>query len=85
MLINRINFWYISSFFISILVALPIITVFYGFFESTSDYFLILKNNSVTNPLMFYYEKVRSCALPLIRYAQIIKQIMTHIESIGVA
>ena len=44
MLINRINFWYISSFFISILVALPIITVFYGFFESTSDYFLILKN-----------------------------------------
>jgi len=44
MLNNKFNFWYISSFFISILVALPIITVFYGFFESTSDYFLLLKN-----------------------------------------
>ena len=44
MLQNKFNFWYISSFFISILVALPIITVFLGFFESTSDYFSILKN-----------------------------------------
>jgi len=43
-MIQRINFWYISSFFISILVALPIITVFFGFFETTSDYFLLLKN-----------------------------------------
>ncbi len=56
MFISRINFWYISSFFISILVALPIITVFYGFFETTSDYFLLLKNTFllkyVTNSLM---------------------------------
>ena len=44
MAIKKINFWYISSFFISILVALPIITVFLGFFESTSDYFSLLKN-----------------------------------------
>ena len=44
MLQNKFNFWYISSFLISILVALPIITVFFGFFESTSDYFSILKN-----------------------------------------
>jgi len=42
--IKKFNFWYISSFFISILVALPIITVFLGFFETTSDYFSILKN-----------------------------------------
>ena len=40
----KLNIWYISSFFVSILVALPIITVFYGFFETTSDYFLLLKN-----------------------------------------
>ena len=44
MLQNKFSFWYISSFLISILVALPIITVFFGFFESTSDYFTILKN-----------------------------------------
>ena len=41
---NKFSFWYISSFLISLLVALPIITVFYGFFETTSDYFELLKN-----------------------------------------
>ena len=44
MFIKRFNYWYLSSFLISILVALPIVTVFYGFFETTSDYFLLLKN-----------------------------------------
>ena len=44
MLHNRLNFWYIGSFLISLLVALPIITVFFGFFETTSDYFSLLKN-----------------------------------------
>jgi len=44
MLFKKINFWYINSFLISILVALPIITVFFGFFESTSDYFSLLKD-----------------------------------------
>ena len=28
----------------SLLVALPIVTVFFGFFETTSDYFILLKN-----------------------------------------
>ncbi len=41
---NKFNFWYLSSFFISLLVALPIVTVFFGFFETTSDYFSLLKN-----------------------------------------
>ena len=44
MISKKISFWYINSFLISILVALPIITVFLGFFESTSDYFSLLKN-----------------------------------------
>ena len=44
MILKKINFWYINSFLISLLVALPIITVFLGFFESTSDYFILLKN-----------------------------------------
>ena len=42
--IKKVNIWYINSFFISALVALPIITVFLGFFDSTSDYFTLLKN-----------------------------------------
>ena len=39
----RINAWYISSFLISLVVAIPIVTVFTSFFEDTSNYFEILK------------------------------------------
>ncbi len=39
----RINFWYISSFFISLIVIIPILTVFSSFFEQTTNYFDILK------------------------------------------
>ena len=44
MTLNKFNFWYINSLLISILVALPIITIFLGFFESTSDYYSLLRN-----------------------------------------
>ena len=44
MILKKLNFWYINSFLISLLVALPIITIFFGFFESTSDYFALLKD-----------------------------------------
>ena len=40
----RINFWYISSLFISIFVIIPILTVFLSFFESTSNYYGILRD-----------------------------------------
>ena len=40
----RINFWYISSFIISTLVIIPILTVFSSFFETTSNYYQILKD-----------------------------------------
>ena len=39
----RINTWYISSFLISIIVIIPIITIFSSFFQDTSNYFEILK------------------------------------------
>ncbi len=39
----RINSWYISSFLISIIVVIPIITIFSSFFQDTSNYFEILK------------------------------------------
>ena len=44
MVLKKINIWYVNSLLISILVALPIITVFFGFFEATSDYLTLLKN-----------------------------------------
>ena len=40
----RINFWYLSSFIISTLVIIPILTVFSSFFETTSNYYQILKD-----------------------------------------
>ena len=39
----RINSWYIYSFLISIVVLIPVLTVFSSFFEDTSNYFIILK------------------------------------------
>ncbi|MDC6475383.1 iron ABC transporter permease [bacterium] len=41
---NRINIWYLSSFLISILVAIPIITVLSSFLETTGGYLTVLKN-----------------------------------------
>tara|TARA_B100000963_G_scaffold360680_1_gene392513 strand:- start:628 stop:2247 length:1620 start_codon:yes stop_codon:yes gene_type:complete len=40
----KFNYWFISSFLISFVVLIPIITVFTSFFESTSNYYEILKN-----------------------------------------
>ena len=39
-----LNIWFISSFLVSIFVIIPILTVFFSFFENTSDYYEILKN-----------------------------------------
>jgi iron(III) transport system permease protein len=44
MFFKKINIWYLSSFLISIAVAIPIITVFFSFFETTGSYSSILKN-----------------------------------------
>ena len=40
---GKVNFWFLSSLLISIVVAIPIITVFTSFFEDTSNYYEILK------------------------------------------
>ena len=39
-----LNIWFISSLLVSIFVIIPILTVFMSFFESTSDYYELLKN-----------------------------------------
>ena len=44
MVLRKINIWYLSSFLISIAVAIPIVTVFSSFFESTGEYSSIIKN-----------------------------------------
>ena len=43
-MLKKINIWYLSSFLISLIVALPIVTVFSSFFENTGNYSSILKN-----------------------------------------
>ena len=40
---KNLNIWFISSLLVSISVLIPIVTVFYSFFEDTSNYFTILK------------------------------------------
>ena len=44
MINKKPNFWFISSFLVSIFVAIPIMTVFLSYFSSTSEYLLLLKN-----------------------------------------
>ena len=46
---KNINYWYLSSLLVSILVALPILTVFASFFGTTSEYFELLKNTFLLN------------------------------------
>ena len=41
---TKYNVWFFSSLFIALIVSLPIITVFFSFFNETSNYFTILKN-----------------------------------------
>ena len=43
MFLKKINIWYLSSFLISLIVAIPILTVFSSFFDTTGDYSIILK------------------------------------------
>jgi len=44
MILKKFNIWYLSSFLISLIVAIPILTVFSSFFDTTGDYSIILKN-----------------------------------------
>ena len=43
-MLRNINIWYLTSFLISLVVAIPILTVFTSFFDTTSNYVEILKN-----------------------------------------
>ena len=51
-MIKNINYWYISSLLVSLLVALPILTVFSSFFGSTSEYYLLLKDTFLINYIL---------------------------------
>jgi len=41
---SKINYWYLSSLIVPLVVAIPIITIFFSFFETTSDYLILLKD-----------------------------------------
>ena len=54
--IKNINIWYLSSLLISIIVAIPIVTVFSSFFETTGNYSSIVREtffyNYISNSLV---------------------------------
>ena len=50
--IKKINFWYLTSFLISFIVAIPIITVFTSFFQSTTNYSSVI-NETFINEYIF--------------------------------
>ena len=56
MVIKNVNIWYISSLLISIIVAIPILTVFGSFFETTGIYSSVIKEtffyNYISNSLI---------------------------------
>ena len=41
---NKINYWFLSSLLITLIIALPIVTVFISFFGVTSGYYDLLSN-----------------------------------------
>ena len=43
-MVKNFNIWFLSSLLISIGVLIPIVTVFFSFFEETSNYYQILKD-----------------------------------------
>ena len=57
--IRNINIWYIASFFISLIVAVPILTVFSSFFETTGNYTSIMMDT-------FLYDYIYNSLLLLI-------------------
>ena len=69
----RINFWYLGSFFVSLIVAIPILTVFSSFFQDTSNYFEILKET-------FFFEYILNSLTLLIGVL-----ILTFILGVGSA
>ena len=48
-MIKNINYWYLTSLLVSLLVALPILTVFASFFGTTSEYYELLRNTFLLN------------------------------------
>jgi iron(III) transport system permease protein len=73
MYLKKINVWYLSSLLISIIVAIPIITVFSSFFEVTGNYSLIIKNT-------FLYDYIFNSVILLIGVL-----ILTFIIGVGSA
>ena len=43
-MVKNFNIWFLSSLLISLGVLIPIVTVFFSFFEETSNYYQILKD-----------------------------------------
>ena len=70
---KKINIWYISSLLISVVVAIPIVTVFSSFFESTGNYSSIMRDT-------FLYDYIFNSLILLIGVL-----ILTFIIGVGCA
>tara|TARA_Y100000816_G_scaffold253008_1_gene204301 strand:- start:816 stop:2432 length:1617 start_codon:yes stop_codon:yes gene_type:complete len=49
---RKYNIWFLSSLMVALIVSLPIITVFFSFFNETSSYFTLLKNTFLFNYIL---------------------------------
>ena len=49
---TKYNIWFLSSLMVALIVSLPIITVFFSFFNETSSYFTLLKNTFLFNYIL---------------------------------
>ena len=49
---TKYNVWFFSSLIVALIVALPIITVFFSFFNETSNYFIVLKNTFLVDYIL---------------------------------
>ena len=51
---TKYNIWFFGSLIVAAVVAMPIVTVFFSFFNETSNYFYILKETfSLKKELIF--------------------------------
>ena len=59
MFFKKINIWYLSSLFVTIIVSIPILTVFTSFFSVTTDYWMLMSEtfllNYISNSLILLF------------------------------
>jgi len=63
-MLKNLNIWFLSSLLVSIGVLIPIVTVFFSFFEETSNYYQVLKDTFLFEYIFFFFSLL-ICVLTL--------------------